>query len=915
MEIANYMRKQSINIFGICEVNLNTRDTNQYKKLVRELRQYLQDQTATITTSTTLVPWTKKYKPGGTAILNTGDITHNTTSREIDKPYGRWCTIIIGPPQHNIAIVTAYIVCNTPITHNRHHTAAYQQWLLMSRKGIKGHPRDLAINDLITHLTTLRTQGKDIILLMDANSARDGNNSVINKIQEKSGLNEIKVNQNIEIPTYRYGTKQVDFVMATDNIAPYIAQGYIQEFGIICNSDHRSIIIDIHLDQFIKDSVDAINRHTPRLITSKTPSAIHQYKLDILNEIEHPDIQQLITSLSTNLNLQTQSPTAYNELCQLDQKFTAIRLKAEKNLKKDPSKYKAPWSPPLAQAYLNVQFWLLRKWEIEKGRDYCTRINCIRNQIKNTLPTTTELSQIKKYLEEARNTLKQCRLNAQELRQSYLWEQATAHEIAGNNEARNALNQIIRIEEVIRRFKKLRQYFYNKTKNPTSSILIPSTTKHNEWTHITDLKEIHDAINKHSQQHFSQAHGTPPTTQPLLDILGDGPSEKQDRILSGQVNLPPDIGPTTRQFIRNLKQEIPIPIESTIIAVAEVKQAFKKWREKTTTSPSGLHLGHYKALLSNDGKHYDTINPDPADKIWQIITLIINTTIHIGQAPPRWHIVHQLLLQKINGNKQINKQRRVNIYESDYNFLLKYFWPHKIHPKADTLGILGKNQFGGRKGHQTHDIAFINELIMEYHRITHTTLAITQHDNRSCFDRTVPNITSLCNQKAGIPKKICSLVNKIRQNTKYYTSTKDGISKEPYYHHPTSPVYGSGQGSGNAGSEWNFISVPLMQTLEKLSDGCEITDPTKKKWKKTIVGFVDDTKQFNNIFGKHNDIIQNLKIDAQLWSNLLQLSGGAVNLGKCEYLVMTHKQMDNGTIRIYNASANPLIIQEGETNN
>lgn len=60
MEIASYMRQQSINIFGIFEVNLNTRDTNQYKKLVRELRQYLQDQTATITTSTTLVPWTKK---------------------------------------------------------------------------------------------------------------------------------------------------------------------------------------------------------------------------------------------------------------------------------------------------------------------------------------------------------------------------------------------------------------------------------------------------------------------------------------------------------------------------------------------------------------------------------------------------------------------------------------------------------------------------------------------------------------------------------------------------------------------------------------------------------------------------------------------------------------------------------------
>lgn len=200
----------------------------------------------------------------------------------------------------------------------------------MSRKGIKGHPRDLAINDLITHLTTLRTQGTDIILLMDANYARDGNNSVIHKIQEKSGLTEIKVNKNIEIPTYRYGTKQVYFVMATDKIAPYITQGHIQEFGIICNSDHRSILIDIHLDQFIQDSVDAIKRHTLRLITSKKPSAIYRYKQDILHDIGHPDIQQLITSLSTNLNSQTQSPTAYNELCHLDQKFTDIRLKAEK---------------------------------------------------------------------------------------------------------------------------------------------------------------------------------------------------------------------------------------------------------------------------------------------------------------------------------------------------------------------------------------------------------------------------------------------------------------------------------------------------------------------------------------------------------------------------------------------------------
>ena len=80
------------------------------------------------------------------------------------------------------------------------------------------------------------------------------------------------------------------------------------------------------------------------------------------------------------------------------------------------------------------------------------------------------------------------------------------------------------------------------------------------------------------------------------------------------------------------------------------------------------------------------------------------------------------------------------------------------------------------------------------------------------------------------------------------------------------------------------------------------------------MGFVDDTKQFNNIFRKHQDVIENLRIYAQQWSTLLRLTGGAVNLGKYEYLVMTHQQAENRTIRIYDASINPLIIQDGDKN-
>ena len=31
-----------------------------------------------------------------------------------------------------------------------------------------------------------------------------------------------------------------------------------------------------------------------------------------------------------------------------------------------------------------------------------------------------------------------------------------------------------------------------------------------------------------------------------------------------------------------------------------IKDGYKKWKEKTSTSPSNRHLGHYKSLLAAD---------------------------------------------------------------------------------------------------------------------------------------------------------------------------------------------------------------------------------------------------------------------------------------------------------------------------
>ena len=145
---------------------------------------------------------------------------------------------------------------------------------------------------------------------------------------------------------------------------------------------------------------------------------------------------------------------------------------------------------------------------------------------------------------------------------------------------------------------------------------------------------------------------------------------------------------------------------------------------------------------------------------------------------------------------------------------------------------MGTNQFGGRKGYNSLQAAIMNELIIDYHRITYMHLGIMQHDVKACFDRTIPSITTLCNRKFQIPIQICKFVNHTKANMKYHPVTHYGVSKKYYKHTPQHPIYGSGQGSGNAGQEWNFISVILMKLMEKNSDGCEITHPNKKNGQK-----------------------------------------------------------------------------------
>lgn len=136
----------------------------------------------------------------------------------------------------------------------------------------------------------------------------------------------------------------------------------------------------------------------------------------------------------------------------------------------------------------------------------------------------------------------------------------------------------------------------------------------NTWVQV----DIPDKVVKHlltqNQKHFGQAAETPFTVHPLrTHLVFDGQGdEAAEEVLHGIYRYEgsdPNVE-TLMKYIRQIARAQTMTLQPTITE-KEIIGKLKVWRELTTTLPSGLHLGHYKALVS---WHRYSKQPEDEDK-------------------------------------------------------------------------------------------------------------------------------------------------------------------------------------------------------------------------------------------------------------------------------------------------------------
>lgn len=174
---------------------------------------------------------------------------------------------------------------------------------------------------------------------------------------------------------------------------------------------------------------------------------------------------------------------------------------------------------------------------------------------------------------------------------------------------------------------------------------------------------------------------------------------------------------------------------------------------KTQQPPhQGKHLGIYKALTNahlfqlrtaDEPKSLPTDNnpgtlsePSLATTLLQIQNNILNLAIKHEHVLDRWKLVHNFFIEKIPGKTLLTKLRVIQIYEADYNILLKFFISKQtLRHDAIKHNNISVEQAGGRPNRTAIDEALRTVVTYETCRLQRLSGGVMYNDAKACFDR------------------------------------------------------------------------------------------------------------------------------------------------------------------------------------
>ena len=126
---------------------------------------------------------------------------------------------------------------------------------------------------------------------------------------------------------------------------------------------------------------------------------------------------------------------------------------------------------------------------------------------------------------------------------------------------------------------------------------------------------------------------------------------------------------------------------SSKIKTEDFTDYLKKAKEKTSSSISGLHFGHYKSVTESK-------------LATKLRTMFLDTTMITGPVIERWTKGLLAMIERTKGHINVEKLQGILLMEADYNFLSKLLLGIRLMRSVEARNGFPEELAGSRKRHE-----------------------------------------------------------------------------------------------------------------------------------------------------------------------------------------------------------------------
>ncbi len=195
-------------------------------------------------------------------------------------------------------------------------------------------------------------------------------------------------------------------------------------------------------------------------------------------------------------------------------------------------------------------------------------------------------------------------------------------------------------------------------------------------------------------------------------------------VLDGTYNFPPNMDMATRELFEEIAQiQSIVPPNSVtgIILREQWKKIWKKVKEDTSSSQSGLHFSHY--IVGADCNY-----------ISQFHALCVSLALKKGIALERWSNGLSVMLEKKFRVRLVSKLRAIFLMEADFNVMNKEVYGVRMLEEARKYKLIPEEIFS-KKNCMVDNGGLAKTLFYDIVRQTQTPAAIASVDASNCYDR------------------------------------------------------------------------------------------------------------------------------------------------------------------------------------